>query len=210
MYEIDSVANISMMTLAYDWLDFIIKGKTKPELLKDKVNYQVMGTNEWKHSPTLEKNNNDTLTFYLDKISLISSKPKKKGFQRQSVDFKDRENQNKYFTPTIIFDTLDVSNGLVFNTESFQEEFVINGSFIGNLYTTINKKDMDVSMVLFELMQDGKYFFLTRYIGRASFAKDNSKRQLLQPNKKGKIHFNNTRFVSKKLIKVTNLLFYLT
>lgn len=43
-YEIDSIANISMMTLAYDWLDYILKGKPKPELLKNKFNYQVMGT----------------------------------------------------------------------------------------------------------------------------------------------------------------------
>ncbi len=189
-YEIDSVANVNMMNLAYDWLDYILKGKPKPDLLQDKVNYQVMGTNEWgKHSPTLKKTNNNTLTFYLDKTSLNSSKTKEKEFQKQSIDFNDRESQNNnYYTPTIIFDTLDASNGLVFTTEPFQKEFIINGSFSGNLWTTINKKDMDVSLALYELMPNGKYFFLTRYVGRASFAKDNSKRQILQPNKRQRIH----------------------
>lgn len=208
-YEIDSVANVNMMNLAYDWLDYVLKGKPKPELLKDKVNYQVMGTNEWKHSSKLEKINNDTLTFYLDKTNLISSKPKKKGFQKQTIDFKDRENQNNYYTPSIIFDTLDVSNGLVFTTETFQNDFTINGSFSGNLWATINKRDMDVSMALYELMPDGKYFFLTRYVGRASFAKDNTKRQLLRPNKKEKIPFDNTRFVSKKINKGSQLVILL-
>ncbi|MFY7735036.1 MAG: CocE/NonD family hydrolase [Bacteroidia bacterium] len=208
-YEIDSVANINMMNLAYDWLDYVLKGKPKPELLKDKVNYQVMGTNEWKHSPSIEKINNDTLTFYLDKTNLTSLKPKKKDFQNQSVDFNDRENQNNYFTPSIIFDTLDVSNGLVFTTKPFQKEFTINGSFTGKLWATINKKDMDVSLALYELMPDGKYFFLTRYIGRASFAKDNSKRQLLQPNKRESIPFDNTRFVSKKINKGCRLVILL-
>ncbi|MBL7882026.1 MAG: CocE/NonD family hydrolase, partial [Chryseobacterium gambrini] len=208
-YEIDSVANINMMNLAYDWLDYVLKGKPKPELLKDKVNYQVMGTNEWKHSPSIEKINNDTLTFYLDKTNLTSLKPKKKDFQNQSVDFNDRENQNNYFTPSIIFDTLDVSNGLVFTTKPFQKEFTINGSFTANLWATINKKDMDVSLALYELMPDGKYFFLTRYIGRASFAKDNSKRQLLQPNKRESIPFDNTRFVSKKINKGCRLVILL-
>ncbi|UOX32671.1 CocE/NonD family hydrolase [Flavobacterium sediminilitoris] len=208
-YEIDSVANVNMMNLAYDWLDYVLKDKPKPELLKDKVNYQVMGTNEWKHSSKLEKINNDTLTFYLDKTNLISSKPKKKGFQKQTIDFKDRENQNNYYTPSIIFDTLDVSNGLVFTTETFQNDFTINGSFSGNLWATINKRDMDVSMALYELMPDGKYFFLTRYVGRASFAKDNTKRQLLRPNKKEKIPFDNTRFVSKKINKGSQLVILL-
>lgn len=208
-YEIDNVASINMMNLAYDWLDYILKGKPKPELLKDKVNYQVMGTNEWKHSSSLEKINNDTLTLYLDKTNLTSLKPKKKDFQKQSIDFKDRESQNNYFTPSIIFDTLDASNGLVFTTKPFQNSFTINGSFTGNLWATINKKDMDISLALYELMPDGKYFFLTRYIGRASFAKDNSKRQLLQPDKKESIPFHNTRFVSKKISEGSRLVILL-
>lgn len=198
-YEIDSIANINMMNLAYDWLDYVLKGRPKPALLKDKINYQVMGTNEWKHSSTLDKINNDTLTFYLDKTRLSLTKPQKKEFQKQTVDFNDRENQNNYYTPEIIFDTLDASNGLVFTTDIFQKEYIVNGSFSGNLWVSINKKDMDVSMALYEKMENGKYFFLTRYVGRASFAKDNSKRQLLQPNKKENIPFNNTRFVSKKI-----------
>lgn len=208
-YEIDSVATINMMTLAYDWLDYVLKGKPKPALLKDKVNYQVMGTNQWKHSPTIDKTHNATLIFYLDKTDLTSSKPKNKGFQKQSIDYKDRENQNNYFTPSIIFDTLDTSNGLVFATKPFQKEFIINGSFAGNLWVSINKKDMDVSMALYELMSNGKYFFLTRYIGRASFAKDHSKRQLLQPNKRESIPFDNTRFVSKKISKGSQLVILL-
>ena len=208
-YEIDSVANISMMNLAYDWLDYILKGKPKPDILKDRVNYQVMGTNEWKHSPSLQKINNDTLTFYLDKQKLSSKKPVKKCFERQTVDFNDRESQNNYFTPSIIFDTLDVSNGLVFTTDPFQTEFEMNGSFTGKLWATINKKDMDVSLALYELMPNGKYFFLTRFVGRASFAKNNSKRQLLQPNKKELMPFDNTRFVSKKIGKGSRIVILL-
>jgi len=208
-YEIDSVANISMMNLAYDWLDYILKGKPKPDILKDRVNYQVMGTNEWKHSPSLQKINNDTLTFYLDKQKLSSKKPVKKWFERQTVDFNDRERQNNYFTPSIIFDTLDVSNGLVFTTDPFQTEFEMNGSFTGKLWATINKKDMDVSLALYELMPNGKYFFLTRFVGRASFAKNNSKRQLLQPNKKELMPFDNTRFVSKKFGKASRIVILL-
>ncbi|MBL7726162.1 MAG: hypothetical protein JNM68_00675 [Dinghuibacter sp.] len=208
-YEIDSVANVNMMNLAYDWLDFTLKGKPKTVLLKDKFNYQVMGTNKWKHSPSIQKISNDTLVFYLHNKTLSPVKPGKKGFAKQSVDFKNREEHNNYFTPSIVFDTLDVSNGLVFTTEIFQKELAINGSFTGSLWATINKKDMDVSLALYELMPNGKYFFLTRYVGRASFAKDNAKRQLLRPNKKENISFYNTRFISKKIDKGSRLVILL-
>lgn len=208
-YEIDSVANVSMRELAYDWLDYILKSKPKPQLLKDKVNYQVMGTNEWRHVPDLQTLSNHKLRFYLDNKTLTSNKPKKKGFEIQTVDFKDRETQNNYFTPEIVFDTLDASNGLTFQSKPFKRDFTLNGSFTGNLFTTINKKDMDVSLALYELMPNGKYFFLTRYVGRASYAKENTNRQLLQPHKKESIPIDNTRFVSKKISKGSRLVILL-
>jgi uncharacterized protein len=214
-YTIDSIANISMRELAFQWLDFILKGKPKPLLLKDKVNYQVMGTNEWKHVSSLDKMNNDTLTLYLsnDKAEnnylLSTLKPKKTGYSFQKIDFKNRDTQNNYFTPLIIFDTLDAGNGLVFLTDPFQKEFEINGSFTGNLFVNINKKDMDISIALYEILPDGKYFFLTRYIGRASYANNNSERQLLQPDKHESITFDNTRFVSKKISKGSRLVILL-
>ncbi len=208
-YDIDPIANINMGDLAYQWLDYILKDKPKPDLLKDKINYQRMGTNEWKHVASLDKINNDTLTFYLNEKTLATKKARKGKFEIQIVDFKDRESQNNFYTPEIIFDTLDVSGGLVFKSRPFEKDFSINGSFIGNLYATINKKDMDISLALYELMPNGKYFFLTRYIGRASYAKDNTKRQLIEPNKKESIPLNHTRFVSKQISKGSQLVILL-
>lgn len=205
-YEIDSVANISMIQLAYDWFNYILKGKPKPKLLKDKVNYQVMGTNQWKHAPSLEQINNDTLNLFLDNFMLTNKKPNKKAFEIQTVDFNDRNNQNNYYTPNIIFDSLDAGNGLIYLSKPFDNSFSINGSFTGNLIASINKKDMDISLALYELMPDGKYFFLTRYVGRASYAKNNTQRQLLRPNKKENIPFDNTRFVSKRISKGSRLI----
>ncbi|NCU04657.1 MAG: CocE/NonD family hydrolase, partial [Chitinophagaceae bacterium] len=165
-YNIDSVANVSMMELAYEWLDYILKNKPKPALLKNRINYQVMGSNEWKHAASLQQMNNDTLTFYLHKQLLVKQKQTTAAYTLQTVDFKDRETENNFFVPQLILDSLDAGNGLIFSTAVFEKEFAINGSFTGNLFATINKKDMDVSLALFEQMPDGKYFYLTRYLGR--------------------------------------------
>lgn len=214
-YTIDPVAAINMMDLAYQWLDYILKGKEKPTLLKDKFNYQVMGANTWKHAPSLNAINNDTLEFYLDNTKakncylLSPAKPKPGAYIAQSVDFKDRNSQNNYYTPSIVFDSLDASNGLVFMTQPFESSFQVSGSFTGDLFAAINKKDMDVSLALYELMPDGRYFFLTRYVGRASYAKNNNQRQLLKPGKKESIPFENTRFVSKQISKGSRLLILL-
>lgn len=214
-YKIDEAANVSMRELAYQWLDYILKDGKKPEILKDKINYEVMGANEWRHAPSIEKMSNQIMTLYLSDTAagenhlLSTAKPKKLNFLNQTVDFADRKTQNNYFTPNIINDSLDVSHGVVFTTEPFTETFSIDGSFTGQINASINKKDMDVSIAFYELMPDGKYFYLTRYLGRASYAKDESKRQLLQPGKKESIPFDDTRMVSKQISKGSRLVIIL-
>lgn len=170
-YQIDDAAYFNMEDIVFQWLDYVLKGRNKPELLKDKINYEVMGTNEWRHASSLATMSNGMLTFYLSDRNTLESrllspqKPQKINFLKQTVDFADRNNQNNYFTPVIINDSLDASNGLTFMTEPFAETFSINGSFLGQINASINKRDMDISIVLYELMPNGKYFYLTRFLG---------------------------------------------
>ena len=63
-YKIDSVANISITNIIFQWFDYILKNKTKPGFLQDRINYQVMGTNSWKHAKSLANVSNDSLTFF--------------------------------------------------------------------------------------------------------------------------------------------------
>ena len=53
-YTLDSVARVDLPELRYQWLDHVFKGAKKPSLLQDRVNYQVMGANQWRHVPTLD------------------------------------------------------------------------------------------------------------------------------------------------------------
>ncbi len=210
-YNIDPIAIINMEDLAYQWFDYVLKNGKRPELLKGKINFEVMGANEWRHTSSLAKLSNQTLTFYLsDRVvggnQLLSlERPERPHFLEQTVDFKDRQNQNNLFTTTIINDSLNVSNALVFVTNPFDEALTINGSFAGQMAATINKRDMDISIAFYELMPDGKYFFLTRYLGRASYAKDKTRRLLLQPGKKEIIPLGDIRMVSKRVSKGSRL-----
>ena len=200
-YDIDSVANISMRTLTYDWMDWIFKDGPKPALLKDKVNFQVMGKNTWMHKPNLKAVGNQNLRLYLTKDKMNEQKPLKESFQAQTVDFKDREDMNNYFHPSLIIDSLDASNGVVYSTGPFEKDFIINGAFTGQLSVEINKRDMDISISFYEQTIDDEYFLLSRYAGRASYSKDKSKRQLLIPNKKEQIPLNASYIMSKKINK---------
>jgi hypothetical protein len=60
-------------------------------------------------------------------------------------------------------------------------------------------------VTLYELMPNGEYFHLSYFLGRASYAKDSTKRNLLKPNEIESIPFSNTHLVSKQLSKGSQL-----
>ncbi|MFP2997382.1 CocE/NonD family hydrolase [Spongiivirga sp. MCCC 1A20706] len=232
-YSIDSVAQISITDLSFQWFDYIFKSKPKPDLLKDKINFQVMGANKWRHVQELSKMSSDTLRFYLNNTlsnvpfrskygtgnngnpfhyALSKNRPLQTGYIEQSVDFKDRtlSGENNYYNPIIVNDSLPLSNGFSFITKPFDNDMEFNGSYSGSLKLMINKKDMDCSIVLYEQTPEGKYFKLTQqFIGRASMAKNREKRQLLSPNKLEEFPFNNVRVTSKKMNKGSRLVLVL-
>ncbi|OJW74146.1 MULTISPECIES: CocE/NonD family hydrolase [unclassified Spirosoma] len=211
-YSVDSVALFDIKKITYQWFDHILKQGPKPEMLADKINYEVMGANSWRSAPSLDKMHNAYLTFYLtdqktgDFYALRPTKPAKTGYLSQQVDFADRQTStNNYYPDPISRKEIDTSNGFVFISEPLSESMLINGSFLAQLNISINKKDVDLGVTLYELTPAGDYFHLSYYIGRASYANDITKRTLLTPNAQTTIDVSNTHLVSKQLSKGSRL-----
>jgi putative CocE/NonD family hydrolase len=210
-YQIDPIAHISIDKVIYEWFDYVLKGQPKPSILKDKVNYQVMGTNQWHHSPTIEGMATDKLRFYLNVNNSLEAqrlqkiKPKKLLHRAQTVDFTDRTTINNSLLPGILQDSVAGPNGIEIISEPVEQSFIINGMFSGKFTVEINKLDMDFVAVLYELLPDGQYFKLSHFKGRSSYLNDSSKRNLLTPNKQQALVFSNTHLVSKKVKKGSRL-----
>jgi len=208
-YKIDSVANISITSIIFQWFDYTLKQMEKPAFLKDRINYQVMGSNQWKHTSSLSGVSNDTLKFYLDNSNEGRLNPKKvakSNYAQMKVDFSDRTSMNSYYYASrLLWRELNNGGGVMYKSATLSEDTEFTGCFTGQMNVSINKKDMDYSAVLFEELPDGTYFYLTYFMGRASYAKDNGKRELLQPNKKTALPFSNSYFTSRKLSKGSKL-----
>lgn len=208
-YKIDKAANIPIHDIIYQWFDYILKEGAKPVFLQDKINYQVMGTNKWKYANSLNNTSNDTLKFYLDKNEggkLNLKPPMKNDFSKLMINFADRTDMHSYYYAfRTIWDSLYDGGGIMYKSNPFKEDVELTGCFSGLMNVTINKKDMDYSAVLFEQMPDGKYFYLSYFMGRASYAYNHSKRQLLTPGIKHKLPFTNSYFTSKKISKGSRL-----
>ncbi len=215
-YKVDTDALINTNEITYQWFDYIFNNGEKPKKLKDKINYQVMGANEWRSASSIEKMSNESLKFYLTKEkvedihSLSPQKPAVSNFHYQEVDFSNSAIwNNDYYPNPIIRDYRDMGNGFNFISETLKESILVNGSFIGELKVSINKNDFDFGVTLYEVMPNGEYFSLSYIIGRASYAEDITKRTLLKSNKIETIQFSNTHLVSKKISKGSRLLIYI-
>jgi uncharacterized protein len=215
--EVSSLALIDTKKITYEWFDFILKKGKKPSILKDKINYFAMGENQWRQAPSLEQMANDFLQFYLmpvkqnGRYSLQSTRPTNQKYVAQTVDFADRQssNNNDYYPSPIIGKKIDTSSGLIFVSAPLKEDLLINGSFSGELAVSINKRDMDFGVTLYELDEKNEYFHLSYAIDRASFTKDKTQRQLLTPNKITHLPLSQTRLVSKRIKKGSRIAVHL-
>lgn len=212
-YQIDPVALINTREITFQWLDYILRSGKRPELLKDKINFEVMGANTWKHAPTIDKMESSQLRLYLDNslrekdFALSMIKPAKEQFIEQTVDLTDRNAfNNNYYPDPIIKMEIDRTNGLFFVSEPFDKPVSISGLLQGALKAIINKKDMDIGIVLYELTEKGEYFQLSYFLGRASYAREMDRRKLLIPGKLETIPFQRSRIFSKQLEKGSRLL----
>jgi putative CocE/NonD family hydrolase len=212
-YAIDPVAHFDTPELTFQWFDHILRGAAKPAMLKDRINYQVMGANTWRHAPSLATMSERRLTLYLSDAQagehreLATARPRQRGMLTQTVDLADRQSSsNDYYPYPAIGKTLDPKMGMSFISQPFDAPVSVNGNLAGVLKATINKRDMDFGVVLYEVMPDGRLFQLSYFLGRASYARDMSRRQLLTPGKTATLPFERTRLVSRQLSKGSRLL----
>jgi putative CocE/NonD family hydrolase len=205
-YAIDPVAQIDTIAITFAWIDHVLRAGPMPALLADRINYQVMGANQWRHAPSIERMASERLTLYLDDHHLVPRRPTRPGFVAQDIDLADRNTQtNSYYPDPIVSDQLDDGGGAVFVGEPLAEPLSIDGIVTGELRATINKRDMDFGVELYEQTPDGKYLALTYYLGRASHARDLTARRLLTPGVATAIPFERTRMVSRQLARGSRL-----
>jgi putative CocE/NonD family hydrolase len=204
-YETDPMAQIDLGELRYQWFDYLFKGAPKPVWLRDKVNYQVMGANVWKHAPSLEAMGEQGLRFHLaslrrdNRYRLTTDPPIASGFVTLNVDMADRSDaERKSPADGLLSKSLDAWNGVVYASEPFSETTEISGLFAGQLDFITNKRDMDLSVTLYELTPGGDYLQLSSYLARASYMQDRTQRRLLTPGRRQRLAFTSERMTSRR------------
>jgi putative CocE/NonD family hydrolase len=209
-YTVDPVALVDLRELRYQWFDYVLKGTTRPPLLQDRVNYQLMGANTWEHAPSLEALSKSSQRFYLesgqaagqagDTHVLAAHKAPDSAFVAQTLSLIDRSDANWAPPGSLIGKTLPVHNGVTFVSEPLRHTLELAGLLSGKLEFSVNKADMDLALTMYELLPNGDYLQLAApYEIRASYAAALSHRQLLKPGERQQLAFKSERMLSRRL-----------
>ncbi|MFK3651043.1 CocE/NonD family hydrolase [Lysobacter enzymogenes] len=206
-YQLDPQAQIDIGELRYQWFDYVFKGAPKPALLADRINYQVMGANAWKHAPSLAAMAQRRQRFYFGaqaggdgRYAFLARAAASDAYAEQVVDLRDRSDAERIVPGGGIVDPeLDTALSAVFVSEPFARAQEFSGLFSGRLEASTNKRDFDFNISLYELMPDRRYFELSRYQSRASYVDDVSRRRLLEPGRRTVLSFEAGRATSKRM-----------
>ncbi|MBD9437278.1 CocE/NonD family hydrolase [Pseudoxanthomonas sp. PXM03] len=209
-YTPDAAARIDLQALRLSWFDHVFKGAPKPELLADRVNWQVMGANAWRHARTLE-----TMATRMQKLclapgatpdaSVLSLQEQPGAVTTQRVDFRDRSDASWTPSPTVVNPQLDPHAGLVFVGDPLPRDTELAGPFEGMLDFTVNKRDVDVVIGVYERTADGHYLDLAWWLQRASYGMDRRQRRLLQAGVPQRLAVKDTRLIGRKLASGSRL-----
>jgi putative CocE/NonD family hydrolase len=205
-YTLDPVARVDLPELRYQWLDHVLKGAKKPSLLQDRVNYQVMGADQWRHVPTLDSSDRTRLRLYLDTRErdgphrLSPSPSEGGGSARLSVDLADRRDARIPWPDALRLKQLPTRNSISFVSDPLPKDTEIDGSLRGEFDITPSRQDVDLSVSLYEQTASGEYQLLFEpYDFRASYAGHRVHRRLLRAGERQLLAFTAERVTARKL-----------
>jgi putative CocE/NonD family hydrolase len=204
-YQLDEAAKIDLTEVRYRWFDHTLKGSALPAILADKINYQVTGANLWKHAPSIAAMASEAARYFLstdvaDNGYRLATTAPTGGSIALSVDLADRRDVDAQVPGGDVRDRgLDVSNSLVFVSDPLAKDTEMSGLFAGHFDFSVNKRDFDFQISLYELTSDKDYVQLAPFWSRASYVQDRVHRHLLDPGKRQTLDFRSVRLMSRLL-----------
>ena len=214
-YPVDSAARIDLWQLRLQWFDHVFRNAALPPLLSDRVNYEQMGANEWRHATTLEPAGGDALKLYLAPAASgqrqrLAPNPQDAVSIAQTVQFKDRGDADWTPPPRLAGKVPEARNGLAFVSDPLPQGLELDGRLSGTLDLDLDRMDLDLRLALYELPPGGGALQLGQpYTFRASYAGDRVHRRLLKAGERQQLDFSAETMIARKVQPGSRLLLLL-
>ncbi len=191
---------LDLDALHIQWFDHVLRGKARPKVLADRVNYYVIGAEEWRSAPSLEAVASDEWTLYLSSGGATMDSLYASG---RLVDApKDNEPPSVYlFDPRINREPQDWAmrkptnddyvtqddalrpGRLIFHSEPLARPRTVCGRMTFDASIALNVPDTDVEVTVYEVTARNRLHWLGRDRVRARFRRGVDRPQLAEPGK---------------------------
>lgn len=217
---------LDMPALHTAWYDWTLKQGSRPEFLKDRVAFYMVGEEAWRYAPTLEAATASTQTWYLDSRGGRAGDVFESGQLRRDGAGSGGPDQYVYdpldkspleyeraemFAPTYAFavdqrPTL-MSSGkqLVYHTPAFERDTDVAGFFKLSAYIALDQPDTDFVARIYEIKPDGGSVQLTQEFQRARYRKSLREQTPVVPGEVERYDFERFTFTARRIAKGSRL-----
>src|SRR6185437_14609018 len=202
---IPDAAVLDMDKLRADWFDWVLGRAPRPSLLADRVNYFMLGADEWRHAPSLEAaSSGKSLDFYLSASSntpldvfhsgsLVQASPADK--TPATIVSDPHELPELAFMPYLADEGLTSQfrdfqkRAIVFHSGPLAHDIEVAGPMRLSLQVQSDAPDFDLWAQVLMVLPDGSAVRLGEDIRRARFRDGPFKQELLKPDQVVEIPF---------------------
>ena len=213
---------LDLNKLHTEWYDWAMKGGAKPEFLKKRVAYYLVGAEDWKYADSLESISNASKTFYLSSNGtaadvfhsgmLADGKPTS-GSTADSWTYDPLDTRPGAAEPEDDPSPLTsqraamnlFGEGVVYHSEPFAEATEITGFVKLTLWLKMDVPDTDLEADLFEILPDGGSVSLTSATMRARYRESLREAKPVPAGATEKYVFDNFTFFSRRIAKGSRL-----
>jgi putative CocE/NonD family hydrolase len=213
---------LDMNALHKAWYDWTMKAGAKPEFLKDKVAFYVVGEEAWRYAPSLDAVTARAEPWYLDSVaghandvfasgSLDRKKPsggRPDSYVYDPLDTSPAEWQS-IDVPNGLTDQRDTLNSsgkiLVYHTAPFAADTDIAGFFKLSAWISLDQPDTDLVASISEIKSDGSSVALSDDLLRARYRKSFRNAELVKPGAVERYDFDHFTFQARRIAKGSRL-----
>jgi len=213
---------LDMNKLNKEWYDWTLKGASKPEFLKDKICYYLMGADKWKFAKSLDSISYKMKLLYLNSengkansvfhsgmlTEIIAEKSQPDSYVYDPLDVRpaelEKEEIQDYLTDQRFVHNL-FGNGSIYHSQPFVKDTEITGYVKLITWISLNVPDTDFEVTLSEILPNGSSIFLTQDFMRARYRESLRQEKLIIPGEINRYEFTGFTFFSRLIRKNSHL-----
>jgi len=215
-----------MNKLHKDWYDWTLKGGSKPDFLKNKVAYYVLGNGaeQWRYADSLDAITAESRPVYLTSQNASANDVFNSGTltadKPGSTSKPDHYVYDPLDTKFSAWDSPDSGDGnltdvsgllassgkiLVYHTQAFAQDIELAGFFKLPVWIALDQPDTDIAAAIYEIKADGSSALLAMDVLRARYRQSLREAVFAKPGAIERYNFDHFTFIARRIAKGSRL-----